>query len=335
MRELQPSRQVGAGGAVPQPVDPLRASVRDVDSAVSVMKRVYDDLTISVPGGRALLDMSLSSFDLATVRVATLTISDSTVTTAPYPYYTVVTNLAGRMRTTVAGRSTVVRAQEMAVTSPGRPVSVDYAGPATRIETIVIERCALEDELSAMTGRPVTGPVDFRFDAVGAAPDNPFHLALATVRQDLGQQGGLASHPVLRSHLTRMLVSGLLLGHPHSWTDEIFRPAAASGPKAIRRVLEAVENDPIAFAAVTDLARVANLSVRALEDGFRRRVGCPPMRHVRNVRLARAHEELGSSSMDQTTATAVAQRWGFGHYGRFVAEYRRRYGTTPADTLRG
>ena len=34
------------------------------------------------------------------------------------------------------------------------------------------------------------------------------------------------------------------------------------------------------------------------------------------------------------TATAIAQRWGFPHYGRFAAQYRRAYGCAPADTLR-
>jgi AraC-like DNA-binding protein len=35
-----------------------------------------------------------------------------------------------------------------------------------------------------------------------------------------------------------------------------------------------------------------------------------------------------------TTATAVARKWGFGHYGRFAADYRRRFGHKPSETLR-
>jgi AraC-like DNA-binding protein len=320
--------------AAPHPVDSLRASASDADTAESVMRRVYDDLTVQIPQ-QGSLDLALTSFDLESIKVANLTISEASVTTEPYPYYTVVTNVEGQMRTSVGGRSTVVRSREMAVSSPGQPVRVDYLGPTTRIDTIVIERQALEDELSAITGQSITGPIDFRFDAVSAAPDNPFQLALTTVRQDLAQVSGLASHPALRGHLTGMLMSGLLLGHPHGWTERIFMPAPASGTNAIRRVVAAVDNDPMAYATVTDLARVANLSVRALEDGFRRYLGCPPMRYVRSVRLRRAHEDLVASYFDQVTATAIAQRWGFGHYGRFVAEYRARYGATPAATLRG
>jgi AraC-like DNA-binding protein len=37
---------------------------------------------------------------------------------------------------------------------------------------------------------------------------------------------------------------------------------------------------------------------------------------------------------DDTTVTAVARKWGFGHYGRFAADYQRRFGRKPSETLR-
>lgn len=311
----------------------LRASAHDTDSAASVMRRVYDELTVETPRSQSIA-LDLRSLHLSSAKVASLKISDSAVTTAPYPFYTVVTNRTGQMRTSVEGRSTVLGSRQMAVTTPGRPVRVDYTGPATHINTVVIARQALEDELSAMLDRPVSRPVDFGFEAVSTIGDSPFQLAMATLRHELSLEHGLLRHPVLGSHMTRMLMSGLLLGHPHSWSDELLRPAASGGPKAIRLVVEAVERDPMAFATVADLARVASLSVRSLEEGFRRFHNCPPMRYVRGVRLARAHEDLTAASFGATTATAIAQRWGFSHYGRFANEYRRRYGTTPTDTLR-
>jgi transcriptional regulator GlxA family with amidase domain len=30
----------------------------------------------------------------------------------------------------------------------------------------------------------------------------------------------------------------------------------------------------------------------------------------------------------------VARKWGFGHYGRFAADYARRFGRKPSETLR-
>jgi transcriptional regulator GlxA family with amidase domain len=95
-----------------------------------------------------------------------------------------------------------------------------------------------------------------------------------------------------------------------------------------------IEARPTELVTVSDIARATNLSVRALEDGFRRHVGTTPMAHVRRVRLGRAHEELVEAEPGATTAMAVAQRWGFGHYGRFAAQYRSCFGCSPSETLR-
>jgi hypothetical protein len=60
-----------------------------------------------------------------------------------------------------------------------------------------------------------------------------------------------------------------------------------------------------------------------------------PRNPLRRVRLARAHDELVDAEPGATTAMAVAQRWGFTHYGRFAAQYRQRFGRSPGETLRG
>jgi AraC-like DNA-binding protein len=59
------------------------------------------------------------------------------------------------------------------------------------------------------------------------------------------------------------------------------------------------------------------------------------MAYLRQVRMARAHEELLAADPELTTASAIARKWGFGHYGRFAAEYARRFCRKPSETLRG
>jgi AraC-like DNA-binding protein len=59
------------------------------------------------------------------------------------------------------------------------------------------------------------------------------------------------------------------------------------------------------------------------------------MTYLRQVRMTRAHEDLLAADPDETTATAIARRWAFGHYGRFAADYQRRFGREPSETLRG
>ena len=72
------------------------------------------------------------------------------------------------------------------------------------------------------------------------------------------------------------------------------------------------------------------MSVRSLQDGFAVHVGLPPMAYLRDVRLVNAHRDLVDG---HGPVANVAHRWGFLHLGRFAADYRRKYGQTPSQTL--
>jgi transcriptional regulator GlxA family with amidase domain len=72
---------------------------------------------------------------------------------------------------------------------------------------------------------------------------------------------------------------------PNTYTDELTRPSRAS--RAIRRALEFIEGRPSEIETVADIANEVGLSVRALDDGFQRYVGTPPMSYLRHVRMSR------------------------------------------------
>ncbi|NHA00876.1 AraC family transcriptional regulator [Nocardioides sp. W3-2-3] len=86
---------------------------------------------------------------------------------------------------------------------------------------------------------------------------------------------------------------------------------------------------------LTTLADRAGVSPRSLQEGFARYVGASPMRYLTQVRLDRAHHRLQVSDPDDVTASTIASTWGFTNYGRFAQAYRRRFGASPAATLRG
>jgi transcriptional regulator GlxA family with amidase domain len=73
------------------------------------------------------------------------------------------------------------------------------------------------------------------------------------------------------------------------------------------------------------------VSLRTLSAGFQACHGTSPMRWLREVRLQGAHADL--SRADGSVAD-IALRWGFAHFGRFAAEYARRFGQSPSRTLR-
>jgi AraC-like DNA-binding protein len=162
--------------------------------------------------------------------------------------------------------------------------------------------------------------------------------AAATFLDTVGLAGRIirrqAPSELLWHELTRLTIAGFL---------ELYPPAVAAPEDAarsssalrVRQVVEHIHAHAALPLTPAGLARVADVSVRTLQETFQRHVGTTPMAYVRQVRLDRAREALLAAVPGTVTVADVARSWGFAHLGRFSAEYRRRFGERPSDTLRG
>ena len=207
--------------------------------------------------------------------------------------------------------------------------SDDYSSLAVKVAP-----GALEDALEAILGRPVMQPlalgpmIDLRTRA-GAGWARLVRLLVAEAGP-----GGVASSEMVAAPLREAVLHGLLRAVDHPYRDALDAPAPSFGPAALRRVVDAVEADPTRDLTLTDMARIAAVSVRTLQELYRRHLDTTPTEHLRRTRLARAHQQLRTSDPTETTVSAVARQWGFVHIGRFARAYRARYGEPPSATLR-
>jgi AraC-like DNA-binding protein len=310
-------------------------ATQDVDAASAALSDTYAELTMRVPRAAEHFRMRLECVELSDVHLAALDLSSAWARTVPYPTYTVCFPVQGRVRaSTASGSSVIAEGRGVAVCPCSGEVEVEYLTDDCRVFTVTVGRDALEAELELMLGHPLGAAIRFDF-GLDVATCGSLQRSLRMVLAELADPAGMARHPTTAHRLSRLVMAGLLLGQHHDWSDELQRPVGFEGPRAIRVAIAAIEERPTELVTVTDIARATNLSVRALEDGFRRHVGTTPMAYVRGVRLARAHDDLVEAEPDATTAMAVAQRWGFTHYGRFAAQYRQRFGCSPSQTLRG
>ncbi|MCJ2108793.1 helix-turn-helix domain-containing protein [Methylobacterium sp. E-041] len=86
--------------------------------------------------------------------------------------------------------------------------------------------------------------------------------------------------------------------------------------------------------ALSDIAAAAGLSVRGLQDNFRRSVDQTPFQYIIQQRLMRVHEDLVATSNMNLSVGDIARRWGFVHMSDFGQRYRRMYGCAPTQTRR-
>lgn len=129
-----------------------------------------------------------------------------------------------------------------------------------------------------------------------------------------------------------------LLACAEEVVDEL-GPSSANGsppePATLRRALTYLEEHAGEDVEVADVAAAAGVGVRGLQMVFRRWRDTTPLGQLREIRLARAHEDLRAADAHggRTVADIIA-RWRFTHPGRFSVTYRRRYGCSPSETLR-
>jgi AraC-like DNA-binding protein len=310
-----------------------RLSADDVETAASALSQAYGEVTVVHRGASRGLHMEVITSTLPNITCGRLRISGSTVRAASYPFIAVCLPISGETVITSHSSSAPVGGQEAVVVSPGGPVVVDYQSDDCAMETLVFEQAAVEAELARMLGAPLTRPL--RFDPrLQLSVTSPWSRVLSLLHRELTDPDGLAGVPAMATRLGHLMMTGLLVSQPHNYCEDLTKPREVFASKPIRKALEFIETRPAEIETVADIASTVGLSVRALDDGFRRFVGTPPMTYLRNLRITRVHEELLAADPFTTTATAVARKWGFGHYGRFAADYRRRFGHKPSEALR-
>ncbi|GIU31879.1 hypothetical protein TUM3792_43980 [Shewanella sp. MBTL60-007] len=101
----------------------------------------------------------------------------------------------------------------------------------------------------------------------------------------------------------------------------------------VYRVIDYLQSFASCLPSISELCKVANLSERSLEYGFREYLGITPIRYLKVVRLNGVRETLLTSDAS-VTVSHVALQWGFLELGRFAAEYRQLFGELPSKTLK-
>lgn len=197
-----------------------------------------------------------------------------------------------------------------------------------------IERPTLEAKLSGLLDRDVTAPLRFEFSVDLQRPTlRTWVDCMNLLRSTLERGPDAETPPLLADKIEDMVLTGLLVGQPNNYSEALHTPHQLCRPRTVKLVIDLMEAQPEQHLSLSDMARVAGVSARTLQDAFKRYVGISPTAYLRDVRLHRVRAEL-TNATSQVSVTEVASRWGFTHLGRFSAAYRQRFGESPSQTAR-
>lgn len=198
---------------------------------------------------------------------------------------------------------------------------------------ISIRRGLITERLSTLLGKPILNKLIFEpqvdldspaFQGIKALID----LATGTEFDLLINAGTL-----MPSRLREMLVDAVLEAWPHNFSQALRRPEPLIAPRHVKRAVEYIQAHPDNLVSGTELARLSNVSQRALQEGFRRFMGMSIVAYQRQVRLERAYAALADGGL--MSVTEVAVRYGFSNVGRFCQYFQSAYGISPAEAKNG
>ncbi len=332
------------GGRPPRPAapgaeNPVHVALRttDVDEARAFCRKLfYGPLQVHPVGDRTGF-----AFNGEVVMLGPLTVGEISYGTDMHvnigdlaTAYHVLAPLTGTLRSRHRGRVVFADPTRAAVYQPIGDIDLDWPGNC-RLLSVKVERSALERELDAALDQRIVSPLVLgaSFDLV-EGPGRTWAALVRMLHAELCGEDGLAAQPRMAARWSDMLVSGLALSVEHPYGEE---PAGMQGPRrprTVKRALDAMHAEPWRQFTATELAAVAGIGVRVLQDSFRQHVGLSPLSYLRRLRLDGVHSELTRADPWQVTVSEVAYRWGFTHLGRFAGAYRERFGETPSQTLR-
>jgi AraC-like DNA-binding protein len=307
----------------------------DVDYARSVLNRFYYPIAVDTPHGPTGFAFDMEVIELGPLTLGQLRFGNAvSLVAAELDAYHVTLPTTGNVLSQHAGHVVAANPSLAAVFGPGHAVFTLHDPHSVEID-VKIARNALEDELSGLLGRPVDGPIDLPPELdLSTGPGLSWLRLIHLLGNELKDPETLIRKPLIADQLRHSVLSGLLFAIPHQYYDELTAPAQPGPPRAVRRAVEAIQSEPERPYGVADLAGITGVSVRSLQEGFRRHLGCTPMAYLQQVRLERARESLRDADPTRVTVASIAHRWGFAHLGRFAAVYRARFGECPSESLR-
>ncbi len=235
---------------------------------------------------------------------------------------------------TTRGSATVGSGDDRIVMEPGRPQLWPQQGAAFSYQDydqriVQVNRSALEE----VAGERGTAPGQLVLDHTVPPDERAMRVWRSSVQLISQTVLDRRASPLLQAEMGRLGALALLELYPvvsSSLPDELLLPRNAH----VRRAVEYVHEHAHLPITSTDLARVASLSLRALQTAFQRTFELSPNAYIRQVRLDRVRDTLLVGDPATTSIAEVAREWGFAHAGRFSATYQERFGEYPRDTLR-
>ena len=310
---------------------------RDVDEARECVARIFCPHALSMSKPGAMLDARHHSVQLhRDVSLNYVQYGPEVDIEPGYlgDFYLLQIPLRGGASVRCGNQHVMASPRLASLPSPTERLSMRWADDSPNL-IVRFSKAALQRQLEQLAQAPLHQPLVFTLgvpmDAPGLAPMLNFIKYLCATLDEDNVLGGTP----LAAQAESYLLSSLLTLAPHNHTQAL--QAGGRRPLMLRSVRRAQDflhshvTEPLSLA---DVCRHLGVSARALQLAFKQDTGQSPMAYLRDIRLDRVRETLlQPDNHARTTVSQVAAQHGFLHLGHFAAQYHKRFGELPTQTL--
>lgn len=305
----------------------------DPDEARELVTRVFCEHSLTPDPGQVA--MTLRADNMGSMSVVHLDYG-APVRITPDPledFYLVQIPRSGAADVRQSGKEIISTPSLASLLSPVGEVDMLWH-PGTPQLCVSLRREVVEREASLLLGQPLGEPLvfDLGMDVADAGNASWLRSVLFLV-DELRSGTSIARRREVVDSFAATIAGQLLLSQPHNYSERLGGGPPASTSQVQHAVdwIEAHLGDDLL--SVPGVAQAVGISVRSLQESFRRELGVTPLAYIKNRRMLIAHRRLLAGDPAITTVTRIAMGVGITHLGRFSVEYRQRFGEPPSVTL--
>jgi AraC-like DNA-binding protein len=305
---------------------PSKTHTSDWETAHRAVEQAYFPHELTVLTTPDLLELNLQTVDLGPVTIGRLNWGTDVSIACDYPgAYEINIPVSGSLDSRSGSARTVSEQGQATVFTADRPSLITRWSADCQVVGVKFDAEYLEREADRVRATALRSPLALPDQLDLSGPDEQAWFALVrALSAQLRVPADLLSNPLVGPQLASAVSSAFILA--------VSPEEAGTGlrPRMVKRVLDAMHDDPARNWSLADMAELGGCSLRRLQEGFAEHVGASPTQTLRDIRLNRAHAEL-ISPHNAGTVTEIAARWGFSSASRFASAYRRRYGMPPSQ----
>lgn len=310
---------------------------RDLDETREKVARVYCDHSLSLIEGTSLnafqYEARLGALSLSYIQYGARVRIDPGELES---FFLIQMPLSGTAELRTGNKIIQSNPGMASIADPSRTLIMEWSANCAKLN-LRIERSAVNKYFGSVLadGLPAGGVIfDPLFDLTTVHGRHWAGL-MGLLESYLTQTGEADRSPLVTKSYEDLVLSFLLAHQPHNASEQLTRPAR---PQILPRHVKRAEDYMRAHAGeditMVDLTREVGVSLRCLQEGFRRFRGVTPREALQQIRLDGVRGDL-LQGQGGRSVTQVALKWGFSHFGRFSQSYRTRFCELPSETLRG